>query len=460
MQSPNALRKVQAREPWPAGLKYNVFTERQLDKIPQLATLSSEQRFAMRVVASVLPFRVNEYVVNELIDWNNIPDDPVFRLTFPQSGMLHEGDFGRVADALRAQADKETLQALVNSIRAKLNPHPAGQQRLNVPRIGDQRLSGMQHKYRETVLFFPSQGQTCHAYCTFCFRWAQFIGDKSLRFSSHEADTLHRYLADHRQVSDLLVTGGDPMVAKTKHLAAYLEPLLKPEFDHIKTVRVGTKSLTFWPYRYVTDPDADDLLRLLEKLANGGKHVALMAHFNHGRELETEICREAVRRLRDAGVIIRTQAPLLRHINDDAKVWADMWRAQVNMGMVPYYMFVERDTGARHYFEVPLARAWTIYSEAMRQVSGLGRTARGPSMSAGPGKVEVQGVTEVNGEKVFALRFIQGRNPDWVQRPFFAKYDPHATWLDQLKPAFGEAKFFFEDQYDSMQAGRVDPLGF
>jgi hypothetical protein len=116
-------------------------------------------------------------------------------------------------------------------------------------------------------------------------------------------------------------------------------------------------------------------------------------------------------------------------------------------------MFVERDTGARHYFEVPLARAANIYREAMQQISGLGRTARGPSMSAGPGKVEIQGVAEIQGEKVFVLRFIQARNPEWVQRPFFARYDEEATWLNHLKPAFGEEKFFFEEEYEATQAG-------
>ena len=103
-----------------------------------------------------------------------------------------------------------------------------------------------------------------------------------------------------------------------------------------------------------------------------------------------------------------------------------------------------RNTGARRYFELPLEQTWRIYRDAVQKVSGLGRTARGPSMSALPGKVEIQGVTEIRGEKVFALRFIQARNPDWVQRPFFAQYDPHATWFDQLRPAFGEEKFFFE----------------
>jgi hypothetical protein len=56
----------------------------------------------------------------------------------------------------------------------------------------------------------------------------------------------------------------------------------------------------------------------------------------------------------------------------------------------------------------------------------------------------IDGVVTINGEKLFALQFLQARNPDWVRRPFFAKYDPDATWLDHLKPAFGRKKFFFE----------------
>ncbi len=446
-----AVAEITAEPP-----RFQVFTERHLERIPQIARLPEADRFAMRVVAKVLPFRVNRYVLDELIDWSAVPDDPLFRLVFPQAGMLAETDFAAVADALRKD-DAAGLAATVAEVRRRLNPHPAGQQELNVPRLDGEALPGIQHKYRETVLFFPSQGQVCHSYCTFCFRWAQFIGDKTLRFSAREAEHLHRYLQAHPAVSDLLVTGGDPMVMKTSHLAAYLEPLLAPEFAHVQTVRIGTKSLSFWPQRYVSDADADDLLRLLEKLVRGGKHVALMAHVNHWRELETPVVREAIRRLRDAGVVIRTQAPLLNHINNDPAVWARLWREQVALGLVPYYLFVERDTGARQYFEVPLARAWQVYREAMQQVSGLARTARGPSMSAGPGKVEVQGVTEIGGEKVFVLRFVQARNPDWVQRPFFARYDEQASWLDQLEPAFGEAKFFFQDEYEAMCRGEIPP---
>ncbi|MEW6646073.1 MAG: lysine 2,3-aminomutase [Pseudomonadota bacterium] len=432
--------------------QFQVYTERQLEQIPQVARLPAELRRSMHAVAQVLPFRVNRYVVDELIDWDNIPSDPIFQLTFPQQGMLAPEDFAHIAGLLDAGGDPAQIRAAAQAIRHKLNPHPAGQRLLNVPRLDDKRLEGMQHKYRETVLFFPSQGQTCHSYCTFCFRWAQFIGDKELRIASHEATLLHRYLRQHPEVTDLLVTGGDPMVMKTKHLASYLEPLLQPEFDHVQTLRIGTKALSFWPQRFVLDEDADDLLRLLERLVRKGKHVAVMAHYNHWRELDTPIAREAVRRMRETGAVIRSQSPLIAHINDDADVWATLWQTQVRLGIVPYYMFVERDTGARRYFEVPLVRAWEIYRNAIQQVSGVARTVRGPSMSAGPGKVEVQGVAEVGGEKVFVLRFIQGRNPDWVQRPFFARFDAQATWLDDLRPALGEREFFFQSEYDAMQA--------
>ncbi len=430
---------------------FKVYTQHQIDNIAALEKIPAELRFHIRVVAQVLPFRVNQYVIDQLIDWDNIPEDPIFRLTFPQKDMLEPGSFDKMAELVHRNAPKTEIQQLATQIRGELNPHPAGQMELNVPVLSEQKLSGIQHKYAETVLFFPSQGQTCHSYCTFCFRWAQFIGDKELRFAAKEASALCDYLKNHQEVTDVLITGGDPMVMKTKNLQRYLEALTDPALEHIQTIRIGSKALTFWPYRFVTDPDADELLTLFTNLVARGKHVALMAHYNHWQEMNTPIADEAIRRIQNTGVQIRSQGPLLANINDNAAIWGRLWKEQVKSGIIPYYMFVERDTGAHRYFKVPLGKAWSVYRDALQSVSGLGRTARGPSMSCGPGKVEVQGITEIQGEKVFVLRFIQGRNADWVQRPFFAKYDPQATWLDDLQPAFGEKKFFFETEYEQIK---------
>jgi L-lysine 2,3-aminomutase len=178
-----------------------------------------------------------------------------------------------------------------------------------------------------------------------------------------------------------------------------------------------------------------------------------MAHFNHYAELQGEAVKQAIERILDTGAVIRTQSPILRHINDDPEVWAEMLRRQVALGCIPYYMFVARDTGAQHYFGVPLVEAWHIFRQTYQSVSGICRTIRGPSMSCVPGKVQILGVSEVRGEKVIVLRMIQGRNPDWAARPFHAEYDEKATWFSDLKPAFGEEKFFFQDELDSILRG-------
>lgn len=446
------MRKARIR-----GRKYRAFTRRDIDRIPALKVLDPDQILRMKAVSAVLPFRVNEYVVEELIDWDRVPEDPIFQLTFPQEGMLGRKDLSRMIDLLRRGASEGEVKEAAREIQLALNPHPAGQMELNVPRLDGEPIPGVQHKYRETVLFFPSQGQTCHAYCTYCFRWAQFVGIDELKFAGREAASLVKYLRERPEVQSLLFTGGDPMIMKTAVIRKYVEPLLGPKTDHLISIRFGTKATAYWPYRFLTDPDADDLLRLFEEIVRAGKHVAVMAHFSHPRELETPAAQAAIRRITSSGAVVRCQAPVIRRVNDDAIAWAEMWRSQVALGAVPYYMFVERDTGPKNYFEVPLARALEIFTTAYRRVSGLARTVRGPSMSATPGKVLVDGVAEVNGERAFVLKFLQARNPAWVNRPFFARYDERATWLRDLVPAFGEKEFFFRPAMETIRKDHRQP---
>ncbi|MBB6545548.1 KamA family protein [Nonomuraea rubra] len=421
--------------------RFRAFTSKHLDQLLQRAGLADDERLKVRAVATVLPFRTNAYVVDELIDWSAAPDDPIYRLVFPQEDMLPAADVARLADLLKAEAPNAEIQAEANRVRAQLNPHPAGQKELNVPRIGDEPVPGMQHKYPETVLIFPKQGQTCHAYCTYCFRWAQFVGDADLKFASDDIDQMVAYIRRHPEVTSVLITGGDAMIMGEPVIKRYIEPLL--ELDQLESIRIGTKALAYWPQRFTTDPDADDTLRLFERVVESGKNLAFMAHFSHPRELESPLVESAVKRILGSGATIRTQAPLIRSINDDPAVWSAMWRRQLRMGLIPYYMFVERDTGPQDYFAVPLARAYEVFRDAYASVSGLCRTVRGPSMSATPGKVCVDGVTEIAGEQVFMLHFIQARDPSLVGRPFFARYDPSAVWLTDLRPALAE-RFPFE----------------
>ncbi|MDN7804537.1 KamA family radical SAM protein [Burkholderia gladioli] len=443
-----------------AGIKFKPYTRQTIRQAPEWEKLKPDQREAIDVVGRVLPFRVNPYVLSELIDWDRVPDDPIYRLTFPHQEMLHEHEYAQLRDLIADGGKAAETERLIHSIRLRMNPHPAGQLTHNVPHLDGVPLPGMQHKYRETVLFFPSAGQSCHAYCTFCFRWPQFVGMDEFKFDARETTQLVEYLKRHRDVTDVLITGGDPLVMNARSLAEYLTPLLSPELAHIQNIRIGTKSVAYWPQRFVTDKDADDLLRVFESVVASGRNLAIMGHYNHPNELESAIAQQAVRRIIGTGATVRLQAPLIRHINTDPDAWARLWTLGVKLGAVPYYMFVERDTGPSDYFKLPLADAYDIFQRAYRQVSGLARTVRGPSMSAFPGKVAVDGIVEIGGEKVFALQFLQARNPEWVRRPFYAKFDPEATWLDDLVPAFGAPRFFFEEAAPAAPAAprRVIPL--
>lgn len=442
--------------------KFKPYTRQSIRQARQWQWLPPDQQEAVQVVSHVMPFRTNEYVMEQLIDWSRVPDDPIYRLTFPHRDMLPIEEYRTLRDLVMVKQDDAAIAAYVHQIRMRMNPHPAGQMTHNVPRVNDAPLRGLQHKYNETVLFFPSSGQTCHAYCTFCFRWPQFVGMEDMKFDAKETGELVSYLKNHKEVTDVLITGGDPMIMNTRSLADFIEPLLAPELEHIQNIRIGTKSVAYWPQRFVTDRDADDLLRLFEKVVAAGKNMAIMGHYNHAVELRQDIAQQAVKRIVGTGATLRMQGPLIRHINEDPHSWAELWRTGVRLGAIPYYMFVERDTGPREYFQLPLARAHEIFQQAYQMVSGLARTVRGPSMSAFPGKVVIDGVANIAGEKVFALQFLQARNPDWVRKPFYAKYDPNATWLDHLKPAFGQERFFFEmddqPQHAAPAQGKVIPI--
>ena len=437
--------------------RFRPYGRRRIDTLPQLEGISRDQRIALKAVSAVVPFRVNDYILDELIDWDDIPTDPIYQLTFPQAGMLEHSDFMRMQDLVVSGADRGEIERAARAIQMRMNPHPGGQLELNVPMLDGEPLSGCQHKYRETVLYFPMQGQTCHAYCTYCFRWPQFVGLEKMRFASHESEKLVAYLQRHPEVTDVLVTGGDPMTMSAGVLRRVLDPLLARSVEHVQSIRIGSKALSYWPYRFTTDADSDDILRLFERIRASGRQVAFMAHFSHPRELQPREVERATRRILDTGAVIRTQAPLVHHVNDDPGCWIEMWNRQVRLGAVPYYMFVARNTGPRHYFEVQLARAWRIFTAAYSQVSGLARTVRGPSMSATPGKVLVDEVTSIGGEKVFVLKMIQGRDTSWANRLFFARFDAQAAWLDDLEPAFGDREFFFDPQLDALRRGSWIP---
>ncbi|MFF3316598.1 KamA family radical SAM protein [Streptomyces sp. NPDC003035] len=418
----------------------SVYTGRRLARLIADRTGRPDLAHDAEVVGHVLPFKVSAHVTDQLIDWSRAPDDPLYRLVMPHRDMLASADFAAVEAA--RDAGEQRLRLTVSGVRDRLDPYPqpnpypqpSGRPRRDTPEDGQ----GLQQEDAETLLVFPRQGQTCHSYCAYCFRWPQFTGETATRppVSGPEAMTAH--LDRHPEITDVLLTGGDPLVMRTELLDAYVAPLLAEERrDRIRTVSIGTKAVSFSPERFLTAPDADDLLRLFERVVASGRRLALTLHVSHPRELHPEPARHALRRLRDTGAVLRSQAPVVRHVNDDPDVWARMWQEGVELGIVPCSMFVERDAGPRRYFGLPLSRALTVYADALRQVSGpagAARASRGPVMSTELGTIAIEGIAHLPDGPAFALRVLRARDPALVGTLAHARYDPVAQGWSDLVP--------------------------
>ncbi|MEX0981377.1 MAG: lysine 2,3-aminomutase [Bacteroidales bacterium] len=417
-------------------MKFITYNSKNIREIEYLKRIPEEKKREIETVAEVLPFKTNNYVTDYLIDWDQYETDPVFILNFPNRDMLREDQYEQVRDAIDKRVPEKEFQRIVNRIRMQLNPHPA-EQMTNKPMLNGEPLDGCQHKYQDIILFFPSQGQTCHAHCTFCFRWPQFVKDLDLQFSMKEIDQVTEYIRQNEQIHEILFTGGDPMVMSPGTISSYIDKIFDADIPHLDTIRFGTKSLTYWPFTFIPSfsDEAEDMLNLFRRIVENGKHLAFMAHFNHPNEMDNSAVQEAMYNIRQTGAEIRTQAPVLRNINDSPGVWQEMWSRQVKLGLVPYYMFIERETGPYEYFGLPLARVYDIYYEAVKNTASLAKTVTAPVMSAAKGKVQIMGVIEnpFDQQAYFMLQYVRHRDASQTYRPFFAHYNEQATWIDQLE---------------------------
>ncbi len=126
--------------------KFKPYTRQSIVTARQWEWLTPELQEAVQVVSHVLPFRTNAYVMEELIDWKRVPDDPIYRLTFPHRDMLPAQEYEQLRELVLYKKDDAAIARLVHDIRMRMNPHPAGQMTHNVPRVNDAPLKGLQHK--------------------------------------------------------------------------------------------------------------------------------------------------------------------------------------------------------------------------------------------------------------------------------------------------------------------------
>jgi L-lysine 2,3-aminomutase len=404
---------------------FRVFTMADLDQLTARAGLPPARRLKIQAAAAVTGFRVTSYVTDELIDWSAAPDDPIYRLYFPDEDVLAGAGAGP------ARQTAPGPRAWPAAQQAGSRPAPG---RL---RPGDPALPGVRRVGHDSVLVVPARAPASRCYAITCPGRTWPAPGHGPAMSADGIPRLTAYLAAHPEVTSVQLTGGDPLMMGAAALRRHVEPLLAVE--QLASIRISTSALACWPHRFLNGPDgdADDTLRLFGQVCAAGKNLTLMAGFCHPRELEPAPAGEAARRIRDTGALICTQAPVAGSVNDAASIWAAMWRTQVRMGMVPGTMNLSRVTGPGRHFTVPLARAHRIFTRAYAGVTGLARTVRGPAMRDEHGTVCIDGTAVIGTQEVFVLRYIQARDPHLIGALFFAAFDPGATWLTELKPAQG-----------------------
>lgn len=415
----------------------------------------------------VYRFLATKHVLNS-INWSNYENDSIFRLVFPQPEMINSNT---VSLYTKAETDEER-EKIVKDYTEYTNPHD-GKQQLNKPwYINDsgelEILSGSQHKYEPCQLIFDKTTQNCFAFCNYCFRHAQVRGDEDM-FLQEDIDQVHEYLKRHTGISDVLITGGDAGYLTYERLEKYALPLINDEkLIHIKTLRLGTRVLSYHPELILSDK-FNKHLELFQTLKRNGVQVLLMSHFSTPRELLNPITIAAINRLRRYDVTLKSQSPIMNHISlftdetgivdidRSAQNWIDLGNILAMLGVGFHSMYCARPTGEHHYFTAPLAAIDKIFTKVFISLASINRPSRYITMTSSAGKISLLGTTVVNGEKVFVLKFNEGRNMEWLDGVYLAEYDEFENTIEKLKP-YKASKHFYEDELAEIEKSLEEKL--
>jgi lysine 2,3-aminomutase len=359
-----------------------------LTALTQIHELDEQQRRELEPVTQKFAFRTNSYY-QSLIDWND-PNDPIRRIVMPDIQELEE--FGAW------DASEEASYTVVH---------------------------GLEHKYQDAALLLVNN--VCGAYCRFCFRKRLFTQDNDE--TVNDISEAVQYIRLHPEISNIVLSGGDSLIMSTGKLERIIEQLAS--IDHVRIIRIGSKIPSFNPFRITGDPALADMVR---RYTTPQKHIYLMAHFNHPRELTDEAIR-AISVMQQAGATTFNQSPILRGVNDRPEIITQLFGRLSSLGVVPYYLFICRPTAGNKSFIVPVEEAMSIFDQARTKLSGVANSAR-LCMSHKSGKIEVVGKY---GNQIIFRRH-RSPNPDHHGEMLMFPSDPSACWFDDYLAAQEEPR--------------------
>ncbi len=369
---------------WQRELKNNVNS---IDSLKNYVELTSDEEKVLRDVVDKHPMNIPRYYLS-LIDPSD-PNDPIKKLAFPSEDEL-----------------------VVAGAMGETTKDPYGDDKHN-------KGNGILHKYPYSALVVATD--YCSMYCRHCFRKA-IVGlpnDKTVENFQRAAE----YIREHKEITNVIISGGDPLLIGTKRIIKMLESLI--DIDHINYVRIGTRTPVVYPMRFF-----DDKLMEYLKEFNKKKTLYLPTHFNHVNEI-SEDARKAILRIREAGITVNNQAVLLKGVNDTVEDIENLMNGLVKIGVNPYYLYqcmpVSR---VRHHFQVPLKQGIDIVDKAKERLDGYAKRFKF-IMGHDIGKIEIVGRID---DKLI-LKHIHSRpeEPEMASKMKIMKLDDNAGWLDDME---------------------------
>jgi KamA family protein len=355
----------------------------QAGDVAELLTLTANEEERLAEIIKQYPMRIPEYYIS-LIDPND-KDDPIRRMCIPD---LAEGQEGGCPD---------TSGEMENTV-----------------------LTGMQHKYRQTVMILSTN--QCAMYCRHCFRkrMVGITGEETAR----QLPEIVSYIKAHEEINNVLISGGDSFMNSNGVIREYLESFC--DIPHLDFIRFGTRMPVVLPQR-ITEDEA--LLSILEEY-NQKKQIYIITQFNHPRELTPEAI-GAVECLKQTGCIVRNQTVLLKGVNDQAEVLAELMNKLVKIGVVPYYIFQCRPVrGVKNQFQLPLRQSSQIVEKARTQMNGQAKSVR-YVMAHITGKITIVGSV---GKGTMLFKYHQAKDPKNSSRVFLQEIGPEQGWLGEIPP--------------------------
>lgn len=281
--------------------------------------------------------------VKNCINLKNLPADPVARQFVPDERELIEGE---------------------NSL---------------VDPIGDDVHSpvrGLVHRYPDRVLLKATQ--LCPVYCRFCFRRESVGGNAERPLSGDDFEQIFSYIAEHSEIWEVVVSGGDPLVLSDTRLHALMKGLARA--PHVKVVRIHTRVPVVNPERITNE--------LIDALHCCNKTLFIAVHANHSNEFSRE-ARKACAKLSDAGIPLVSQTVLLRGVNDSVEALSALMRTFVELRISPYYLHqLDRAPGTEH-FRVPIKEGQALLRALRGTWSGLCQPDYVIDLPGGYGKVSI-----------------------------------------------------------------------